>query len=82
MNRKPIGLSVPYRKVSEPEPGCKECKEWERVCDQHLRHIAKLKRRRLFRVLTEDEKLELRNSQMPLAALIEVVQLRLIERNK
>lgn len=23
---------------------CNSCKEWEKVCDQHLRHIKKLKK--------------------------------------
>ena len=44
MTRQEIGITVPYRKVTE-EKGCKQCAEWEKVCDQHLRHIEKLKRR-------------------------------------
>lgn len=42
--RQEIGITVPYRKATQ-EKGCKECAEWEKVCDQHLRHIEKLKRR-------------------------------------
>ncbi len=40
----------------EEEPvACNECKEWEKVCDQHLRHIKKLKAKREWQGLSDDE---------------------------
>ena len=34
---------------------CPKCKEWEAVCDQHLRHIKKLKKQRTWVGLTDEE---------------------------
>ena len=45
--------------TSEVEMLRAECKEWEKVCDQHLRHIAKLKKRRAWVGLTDKEKQEI-----------------------
>ena len=43
-------------KAEQQEPVvCNECKEWEKVCDQHLRHIKKLKAKREWQGLTDEE---------------------------
>ena len=48
----------------EPEPvACNECKEWEMICDQHLRHIKKLKAKRTWQGLTDEEKSEIYYNQ-------------------
>ena len=42
---KPIPLSEVYKEPEQqPAAQCEKCKEWEAVCDQHLRHIKKLKK--------------------------------------
>lgn len=45
--------------TSEVEMLRAECKEWEKVCEQHLRHIKKLKKKRAWSGLTEDEAIDL-----------------------
>jgi hypothetical protein len=34
---------------------CSICNEWEKVCDQHLRYINKLKKKRTWAILTDEE---------------------------
>jgi hypothetical protein len=46
--------------TSEVELLRAECKEWEKVCEQHLRHITKLKKKRTWVGLTDDEMVSLR----------------------
>ena len=41
--------------TSEVEMLRAQCKEWEKVCDQHLRHIKKLKKERAWVGLTDEE---------------------------
>lgn len=41
--------------TSEAEMLLAQCKEWKKVCDQHLRHIKKLKKQREWVGLTDNE---------------------------
>ena len=41
--------------TSEVEMLRARCKEWENVCDQHLRHIKKLKKQREWVGLTQQD---------------------------
>ena len=41
--------------TSEVEMLRAQCKEWEKVCNQHLRHIKKLKKERPWVGLTDEE---------------------------
>ena len=41
--------------TSEVEMLRAQCREWEKVCNQHLRHIKKLKKERTWVGLTDDE---------------------------
>ena len=41
--------------TSEVEMLRAQCREWEKVCDQHLRHIKKLKKERTWVGLTDED---------------------------
>lgn len=41
--------------TSEVEMLRAQCKEWEKVCNQHLRHIKKLKKQRAWVGLTQED---------------------------
>ena len=44
------------KKQPAQEPvACSVCSEWEKVCDQHLRYINKLKKKRPWVSLTDEE---------------------------
>jgi hypothetical protein len=54
----PVGVGGYVTTTSQPEQepvACPKCKEWEAVCDQHLRHIKKLKKQRTWVGLTDEE---------------------------
>jgi hypothetical protein len=49
-------LEEALAKQKQGEPvACSMCNEWEKVCDQHLRYINKLKKKRTWVGLTDDE---------------------------
>ena len=55
---------------AKDEPvACSMCNEWEKVCDQHLRYINKLKKKRTWVGLTDEEIV-----QMGLSNYIKVVR--------
>jgi hypothetical protein len=41
--------------VKDKPVACSICNEWEKVCDQHLRYINKLKKKRTWVGLTDEE---------------------------
>jgi hypothetical protein len=49
-------LAIEQNKQEQGEPvACSMCNEWEKVCDQHLRHITKLKKKRTWVGLADEE---------------------------
>jgi hypothetical protein len=55
---------------AKDEPvACSMCNEWEKVCDQHLRYINKLKKKRTWVGLTDEEIV-----QMGLSNYVKVVR--------
>ena len=42
-------------KAKDEPVACSLCSEWEKVCDQHLRYINKLKKKRTWVGLTDEE---------------------------
>jgi hypothetical protein len=74
--------------LSEVEMLRAECKEWEKVCEQHLRHIAKLKKRRVWVGVDQQDVLELlrdgystEHTFTQAVKLIEAVEKKLKEKN-
>ena len=66
--------------TSEVEMLRAQCKEWEQVCNQHLRHIKKLKKERTWVGLTDEEFqycVELKNPE----SIAEEVEAKLKEKN-
>jgi hypothetical protein len=55
--------------VKDKPVACSICNEWEKVCDQHLRYINKLKKKRTWVGLTDEEIV-----QMGLSNYIKVVR--------
>jgi hypothetical protein len=41
------------------QEACAKCKEWEAVCNQHLRHIKKIKKQHTWVGLTDEEQQEI-----------------------
>lgn len=58
--RKYVRHAIKAALEAKDEPvACSMCNEWEKVCDQHLRYINKLKKKRTWVGLTEDEQTRL-----------------------
>jgi hypothetical protein len=47
--------AFPKQKAKDEPVACSICNEWEKVCDQHLRYINKLKKKRTWIGLTDEE---------------------------
>ena len=67
---------------AEDEPvACSMCNEWEKVCDQHLRYINKLKKKRTWVGLTDEDRFELAKAQHGWEDLCLAVEAKLKEKN-
>ena len=69
--------------TSEVEMLRAQCKEWEQVCNQHLRHIKKLKKERTWVGLTDEERAQVINANFGtgLWAMAKDVEAKLKEKN-
>ena len=73
-------LEEALAKQEQGEPvACSMCNEWEKVCDQHLRHIAKLKKKRTWVGLTDEERKEIA-LEVPMDAVC-ITEAKLKEKN-
>jgi len=82
-NGVPVGVGGWLTTTSKQEQGepvaCSMCNEWEKVCDQHLRHIAKLKKKRTWVGLTDEERNEIA-LEVPMDA-VGITEAKLKEKN-
>jgi hypothetical protein len=65
---------------AKDEPvACSVCSEWEKVCDQHLRYINKLKKKRIWVGLKDEDEIDWDGGD--LKSLIKAIEKALKERN-
>ena len=74
------GMALQQAEKQEPV-ACSMCNEWEKVCDQHLRHITKLKKKRTLVGLTDDEMRELTKENIFVLNAIIATNAKLKEKN-
>ena len=72
------GMKAALEAKDEPV-ACSMCNEWEKVCDQHLRYINKLKKKRTWVGLTDEEIYKMASSATDANGFSEIAFARAIE---